>query len=144
MKTLLDFLRENNGQYICYIGRHHITFDLCNDGLSMDVDRENYKINLTCAKWGLQDSVQDILYNLDKTEIRFCEECGRPYDCGFIAGDGEWYCCEPCFDAVMDRDYGKGKWRDTEEEGCYGGFYEFLDDSGEWDDTGIYYTEWND
>lgn len=76
-------------------------------------------------------------------EIRFCEVCGRPFDAGFIAGYGDWYCCEECFEPTMDKDYGKGNWRPTDEEGEYGGLYEFLGDNGEWQDTGVYWTEWN-
>ena len=43
----------------------------------------------------------------------------------------------------MNKAYGKGKWRGTDEEGYYGGFYEYLQDDGEWEDTGVFYTEWN-
>ena len=70
-----------------------------------------------------------------------CEECGKPFDAGFIGGDGDWYCCGSCFDDAMDKTYGEGKWRPTDEEGEYGGFYENFD-GDEWVDTSIYYTEW--
>ena len=43
----------------------------------------------------------------------------------------------------MNKDYGEGKWRATEKEGIYGGLYERLNDGDEWEDTGIYWTEWN-
>ena len=42
----------------------------------------------------------------------------------------------------MDKDYGKENWKPTDEEGEYGGFYEYLN-NGEWQDAGIYWTEWN-
>ena len=43
----------------------------------------------------------------------------------------------------MNTTYGKGKWRPSEEEGENGGFYEFQACDGFWEDTGIFYTEWN-
>ena len=43
----------------------------------------------------------------------------------------------------MDEDYGKGKWRASDEEGEYEGWYEYLNEDGEWEDTGVFYTEWN-
>ena len=92
----------------------------------------------------IDEELQQYLYDKDKTEIRFCEECGIPYDKGFIAGDGDWYCCEDCFETAMNSYYGIGKWRPSEEEGYYGGWYEYLNDHEKWEDTSIYYTEWND
>jgi hypothetical protein len=114
---------------------------------------KNGEIYAKCEGEGLSKEIQipinewddfDLQDMLDEfgLEIRFCEECGKPYDAGFIAGDGDWYCCHECFESIMDRDYGKGKWRATDEEGDRGGFYEYLD-GDEWEDTGIFYTEWN-
>ena len=90
-----------------------------------------------------QYDIQDILYEEYGVEIRFCDKCGKPYDAGYMAGDGEWYSCEECFESVMDGYFGKGKWQPSEEEGRYGGYYEYLNDDGEWEDTGAFYTEWN-
>jgi hypothetical protein len=42
----------------------------------------------------------------------------------------------------MDKKYGKGQWRSTDEPGEYDGFYEAFE-NGMWEDTGIFYTEWN-
>lgn len=55
-------------------------------------------------------------------EVLHCEKCGtRLYD-GYEA-------------------YGKKMWRPTEYSGVNGGFFEFFNEtSGEWYDTGIYYT----
>ena len=87
--------------------------------------------------------IQDILYDEYNTEIRFCSECGVPYDAGYMQGDGEWYFCEECFEDAMNESYGEVKWRPSDSEGEYGGWYEYKTDSGEWEDTGIFYTEWN-
>lgn len=143
MKSLVTYIKEN-GTFKGYIGMHELLIEILFDYVHMSVDDEaHYKIDIGDYKFSVQEEIQDLLYDLDKTEIRFCEECGKPYDCGFMAGDGDWYCCEDCFEDAMNRDYGKGKWRGTDEEGYYGGFYESLQDDGEWEDTGIFWTEWN-
>lgn len=80
--------------------------------------------------------------HLKYNNIRFCDVCGKPIQEGYMSDDGCYYSCEDCFEADMDESYGKGKWRATEEEGEYGGFYEALDDNGKWEDTTIFYTEW--
>lgn len=138
MKTIKDYLREN-GDFKCDLGnRTEVGFALAEDNIIMMVDTG---VATDIYKLEIGRDVQDVLYDDYNIEIRFCEECGKPFDAGFTAGDGEWYCCEDCFESVMDRDYGKGKWRATEEEGEYGGFYEYLDNN-RWEDTAIFYTEW--
>jgi hypothetical protein len=61
---------------------------------------------------------------------------------GFMVDGGTWYCCTDCFEQTMNNDYGINNWRSTEEEGIYGGYYEHLNNDNEWEDTGIFYTEW--
>lgn len=142
VKNIVDYL-ENNGALKTYIGIYNVSFELLFDYIVMVIDKDNhYKIDIN-DKFDAQQEIQDILYDTYKTEVRFCEECGKPYDMGFMAGDGDWYCCEDCFEESMDKCYGEGKWRGTDEEGCNGGFYESLQDNGEWEDTGIFWTEWN-
>ena len=141
MKSIVNYLKEN-GPFKGYIGKHEVMLEIIPDCIIMTVDEEKYNIDIS-NEWVAQSTIQDMLYEFDKTEVRFCEECGKPYDCGFMAGDGDWYCCEDCFEDAMNKAYGKGKWRGTEEEGYYGGFYEYLQDDGEWEDTGVFYTEWN-
>lgn len=136
-KTIIDYL--NKGNFNGIIGNCNITLEIQGDKIKMICDEKEYIIDAFVSS---KYEIRDILEENHKTEIRFCEECGKPYDKGFIAGDGDWYCCEDCFEDVMNRDYGQGKWRTTDEEGRYGGFYECLDED-EWIDTGIYYTEWN-
>lgn len=141
MKTIVDFLENNKNKY-------KIT---CTNGVEVEFAFDETDIIFACSgkTWfvyhkegNFQHEIQDILETHYKTEIRFCEECGKPYDAGFMAGDGDWYCCEECFEEAMDETYGKGKWRATDAEGRYGGYYEYFD-CNEWDDTGIFYTEWN-
>ena len=145
-KTVVDYLKENNKFKDCFNG-YEITLQLDKTKIIMEVggyrddkcdDRYVIEIENNTPMY----EIQDIMYDEYNTEIRFCSECGKPYDAGYMAGDGEWYCCENCFEPVMDRDYGKGKWRATEEEGYHGGFYEYLD-GDEWEDTGIFWTQWN-
>ena len=142
IKTLATYLKEN-GAFTGDIGKHEISLELLFDYIVLCVDGEEYyKVDII-DKFGVQQEIQDILYDTYETEVRFCEECGKPYDKGYIAGDGDWYCCEDCFEKAMDECYGKCKWRGTDEEGCNGGYYEALQDDDEWEDTGIFYTEWN-
>ena len=142
IKSVVDYLTEN-GNFVDCIGVHEVLFELYISTITMTVDGKMKYYFYADDKFGAQIEIQDTLYNYHKTEIRFCEECGKPYDRGYMAGDGYWYCCEDCFDDSMNKSYGKGKWRGTDEEGYYGGYYEALQDDGEWEDTGIFYTEWN-
>ena len=137
VKTIVNYL--NKGKFNGAIGNCDIALEIQGGKIKMTCDEKEYIIDAFITS---EYEIRDILETMHKTEIRFCEECGKPYDKGFIAGDGDWYCCEDCFEDVMNRDYGQGKWRATDEEGRYGGFYEYLDEN-EWIDTGIYYTEWN-
>ena len=139
MKTVVDYLKEHGKYEHDFKGR---AFELILKGNQILL---NYLdgwavINAEQEGYIVENSIAEILED-HKIEIRFCEECGKPFDAGFIAGDGDWYCCGSCFDDAMDKTYGKGKWRPTDEEGEYGGFYESFD-GNVWEDTGIYYTEW--
>ena len=142
MKTIIDYLIQNK-IYEEEIRGYNVKLELSDKYIVMQVDdypEDLIKIN---GDVGPDTEIKYILEEDYNTEIRFCEVCGKPFDAGFIAGDGDWYCCEECFESAMDKDYGKGNWRPTDEEGEYGGFYEFLGRDGEWQDTGIYWTEWN-
>ena len=138
MKTIKDYLKAN-GSFKETIGSREIGFSLWNDDIIIEVDDADavdiYELE---THYDIQDALEEN-YGL---EVRFCEECGKPYDAGFMAGDGDWYCCEDCFDDAMNTAYGVGNWRATEEPGEYDGFYEAFG-NGVWEDTGIFYTEWN-
>lgn len=140
MKNILDYLKENK-KFSGYIANKELELELVGNHIIMKYDGNTHYINMLC-KYNEEYAISDILesYNV---EVRFCEECGKPYDAGYTVDGGMWYCCEECFEYVMDRDYGKGKWHGTDEPGDYDGFYEFLNDANEWEDTGIYWTEWN-
>lgn len=139
MKTIVDYLKEHRRYEHNFTGRH---FEL---KMRDDQILINYKDGWAVVKsdqngYETENAITEILEE-NGIAIRFCEECGRPFDKGFIAGDGDWYCCDYCFDDAMDTTYGKGKWRPSDEEGESGGWYEALD-GNEWVDTSIYYTEW--
>lgn len=142
MKTIIDYLIQNK-IYEGEIAGHKIELRLSKKCVVMTVDGDRYLIKIFNEDVSPDTEIKYILEENYNTEIRFCEVCGKPFDAGFIAGDGDWYCCEECFEPTMDNDYGKGNWRSTDEEGEYGGFYEFLGDNGKWQDTGVYWTEWN-
>lgn len=141
MKTVLDYLKENK-KFEGTIGKANIKLEMFEDLLVVTRDTHIHTRKVS-EYYDAEEFISDILEE-HKIEVRFCEECGKPYDAGYTAGDGDWYCCEECFEGVMNRDYGEGKWRGTNEEGDNGGFYEYLNDDGEWEDTGAYWTEWND
>jgi hypothetical protein len=140
MKNVIDYLIENK-KFEGIIGNANIKIELCDDVVVIIRDECVHTFRLSddiVAEYEIQDILE-----ANKIEVRFCEICGKPYDKGFTAGNGEWYCCEECFEATMDEDYGKGKWRPSEQEGEYEGWYEYLNEENEWEDTGVFYTEWN-
>lgn len=141
MKDINDYLIENK-EFNGTIGEHDIIIKLFLGDVIMLCDSKKYLVN-DISEDNIEMIIADILYDDYGVEVRFCEICGKPYDKGFTAGNGEWYCCEECFEKTMDEDYGKGKWRPSDEEGEYEGWYEYLNEDGVWEDTGVFYTEWN-
>lgn len=82
-----------------------------------------------------------------ETEMRYCAHCGKPIECGMTTDDGDFYVHQDCFEEYMNKTYGKGNWKETEdnEEDGAGGYYLVRDDeNSEWYGSGIYYTEWYD
>lgn len=79
-------------------------------------------------------------------EMTFCDYCRKPVIFGMTDYFEDCHVHEECFDNYMNKTYGKGKWKPTEngEEDEYGGYYLFLNDKNEWEGTGIFYTEWDD
>ena len=139
MKTIVDYLKQHK-QFTGEVGGYKLKLKLEYLNIIMEVEDMIYcKVNVNRSD--ICETLQYLFESITEMEIRFCEECGKPYDRGFTAG-GDWCCCEECFESAMDRDYGRGNWRAAKEEGAYGGWYETLRD-GRWEDTGIYWTEWN-
>ena len=142
MMTIVDFLRKNR-EYKEQFGNYEVLFKYGGHRIIIECECERFEIVIDDDDiYEIHNTIQDIMEIFGKIEIRFCEECGKPYDKGFMAGDGDWYCCEDCFEGAMNETYGEGKWHSTDEEGYYGGYYEYFD-CDEWEDTGIFYTEWN-
>ncbi len=141
MKTVVDYLIEHK-IYEESIANHDVKLKLAKKTIVMTVDGDRYLIK-RFGEVSPETEIRAILEDIYGANIRFCDACGIPYDMGFIACDGDWYCCQSCFDKELNDAYGKDGWRESEDEGEYGGYYEFLNSNGEWEDTGIYYTEWN-
>lgn len=142
MKTVLDYLKEHGKYEHDFMGRaFELELNDIDDQILLGCNGDWVTINAKQKGWTIENDIREILEDNYGIEIRFCEECGIPFDAGFIAGDGDWYCCEDCFDDAMNTTYGEGKWRPSEDEGENGGWYESLEED-EWVDTGIYYTEW--
>ena len=93
-------------------------------------------------------NVDEMEYYCDpETEMRYCTHCGKPIVCGMTTDDGDIYVHEECFEDYMNHTYGKGNWKETEndEDDGAGGYYLVRDDeNSEWYGSGIYYTEWYD
>lgn len=142
MKTIVDYLRKHK-RYEEEIAGYEVKIKLVGNDIVMQVDDDREYLIEVDGEVSPETEIRDILEDIYGANIRFCDVCGIPYDMGFIAGDGDWYCCQSCFEDAMNNDYGKEGWRESEDEGEYGGFYECLNANGEWEDTGIYYTEWN-
>ena len=142
MKTVVDYLIKNK-TYEEEIAGYNVKLKLTDKYVVMQVDDYPEDLIEIEGEVSVETEIKYILEENYGANIRFCEICGIPYDMGFVGGDGEWYCCQSCFESAMDKDYGKDGWRGTDDEGEYGGYYEYLRADGEWEDTGIYYTEWN-
>ena len=140
MATVLDYLKKHKKYEHDFQGRD-FELELNDDQILLGCNGDWVIINAEQKGWTIENDIRAILEDDYGIEIRFCEECGKPFDAGFIAGDGDWYCCEECFEGAMDTTYGKGKWRPSEDEGENGGWYEAFE-VDEWVDTSIYYTEW--
>lgn len=85
--------------------------------------------------------------DLMEEETRLCEICGKPVHAGMTDDCGSFYVHEECFKEYMDRIFGEGKWRETEDDGeggFYEAYYESLKGEKTWHGTSIYYTEWEE
>lgn len=140
MKDILCYIKENT-RFKGIIGSANVKIEMFEDVVIVTCNNHIHSFNSSKVH-DANYAVQDILEKY-KTEVRFCDECGKPFSEGFMMEDGCWYICDDCFEAAMNAEYGEGKWRATDEEGSYGGFYEHLNDGDEWEDTGIFWTEWN-
>ena len=80
--------------------------------------------------------------------MRLCATCGERLRAGMTNDYGDFYTHEgKCFTKYMNKVYGKHKWMEKGDgnPGEHGGFYLYSSDVvGGCEDTGIYYTEWED
>ena len=141
MKTIIDYLIQNHIYKHDTLGRDFI-LKLEGKVITLKYHEHEWWIATNKSVQEIEYIIQDIIEEYG-IEIRFCDECGKPFDAGFMMEDGCWYICDDCFEHAMNKEYGQGKWRATNKEGEWGGFYEHLNDYDEWEDTGIYWTEWN-
>lgn len=140
MKHIVNYLEEHGNKYDHDVLGREFTLELDGDNIRLKLNGNEWIINTTPMGLHVECEIYDIL-EAHGIDIRICEECGMPMDAGFMIDDGSFYCCENCFETAMDKEYGKGNWRATDEEGYYGGYYEYLD-GDTWEDTGIFWTHW--
>lgn len=91
-------------------------------------------------------AINEIERTIDRAgfdDVRFCDACGAPMDCGWSDEIGlTHFCSEEEFAADMDERYGKGNWR-AEPEGGKEWNYEYRDDENSpWQPESSFYTEW--
>lgn len=74
---------------------------------------------------------------------RTCEICEKGINEGFTNMEGEFVVCDKCFKEYMDKIFGIGLWRQTEDDGR-DGFYEYCEPSNKskYYGTGIFWTQW--
>ena len=138
MKTVVDYLKANK-KYEHDVMDADYELELDGDKIKLRCNGQEWLIDATYGS-SAESEIRDILEE-HGIETRFCEECGVPIDQGFMVDDGSFYSCEDCFESAMNHAYGKGNWRGTDEEGEWGGYYEYLD-GDVWEDTGIFWTQW--
>lgn len=74
--------------------------------------------------------------------VRKCAACGKIVDYGMTDLEG-FYAHEECLPAALDKYYGEGKW--LHEDDWYGEeHYTHYVGDGEWEDTGIFYTDFEE
>lgn len=139
MEKLISFLKTmpNNKYILRVLGEDEISFTYLNDcdgNVLVIIPRESEIFNN-------MNDMDDWLSSEHDIEIRFCDRCGKPFDVGYTSEETSMYCCEECFDDYMDETYGKDKWKEVDDDFC-NGYYMYLDDTNNWDGTGIYWTEW--
>ena len=140
MKTVLDYLKKH-GKYEHDCQGRVFELELTDKDIKLRCNNDVYSIQLSQTGYEVENIIQTVLEEDHQIDIRFCDECGIPFDAGFMEEGGDWYCCEECFEDGMDKTYGKGKWRPSEYETEWGGWYEYLD-GDEWEGTSIFYTVW--
>ncbi len=139
MKGVVDYLKEK-GQFYYDLLDHEFELEIEGDNVLIKVGEDEWLIEIGDGS-GVEHEIRETLEEYG-TQIRFCDHCGMPIDEGFMIDDGSFYSCEDCFESIMDKYYGKDKWRDTDDEGEWGGYYEWLKNDGTWEDTGIFWTQW--
>ena len=78
--------------------------------------------------------------------MRKCATCGKLVTAGMTDQYGDFYAHEgKCFNQYMNKTYGKHQWMELGAEDALGGYYIYTDDTNNagYNDTGIFYTEWN-
>lgn len=150
MKTIFDFMKDKE-EYVHESGHYsddkwvNIEFIILNNNgrLRLVVDGQSCEIK---SDRDLIDMVEEWC---DGHQIRICDHCGCIMEQGYTDDDADFYNCEECFPKDMNERYGEGNWRAQNEEdyrddcNYMGGFYEYKNADGEWEEEPSYYTEWN-
>jgi len=143
MKTFEQYMKEHGGSV--KIRMYDDTyFNVSISDNALTVRRCGSPISNTYH--GAEDwaaALYSMLLAFDGITVRFCQECGRPMVEGLTDDCGDVYCCYGCMDNFLEREYPLGH-RKSMEIGENGGWIEYKTESGEWKDTGLYETDWDD
>ena len=80
MKTVVDYLKEH-GKYEHDVMGRAFEIELQGERILLGCDGEWVLINAEQKGWIIESDIADILEG-HHIEIRFCEECGKPFDAG--------------------------------------------------------------
>lgn len=144
MKRIKDFMKTLDKEYELDYPDGYIKFRNENGLFTAEGKNTDKKIEVKFV-FESEDDLQDKCESILGFEVRFCDYCGCPFNCGYTDDDADFYNCVECFPKDMNERYGKGNWRGYESEdgdcNCRGGFYErFI--NGKWEAEPSYYTEW--
>ena len=150
MKMFKDYVRDNGGEvdeelkyYVngeCLSLFIHAEID--SQGRLKAYDQSGDEITGEAEDYE-EMCIQDWLKEQYGTSVRFCEKCGKPMQEGYTDECGGFYICTDCFEESMDSDYGKGNWRETEDENSMGGYYEYREsEDGPWEADPSFWTDW--
>ena len=105
MKTIIDFMKKLKDEKfeVCYSDGYVIVF---NSNGKMYAECENRIKDIKAIfSFDNADDLQDKCTEIMGYEIRFCDYCGCPINCGYTDDDADFYNCEICFPKDLRVDF---------------------------------------
>lgn len=142
MKTFEQYMRDNDGSVSLNLSGDAIINIVLDDRMMIVSERDSKigHIYWDVKNWAV--ALYTMLIDYYGITVRFCNDCGKPI-CEGMTDDYECYYCSDCMDGFLKREYPLG-YRKSSDVGKWGGWIEYKTESGEWEDTGLYETDWDD